>query len=557
MKQRTGTGRLVRQVLVVDSGLAEGTSVAARSVRALVAELKPAASMSARRCRARTDCAAVSDPAFIASCSTGRRAQRRQLHEQATDLLRAVRATQRQSADLPAGEPQARGHGQRRSRDAGRRVHLDPRRHGGVHRRTRASGDRALPRGAAAAVTRRRSPATTASANTRGRRPAIRAASRSSSRPIGRVFFDFYGENLFRTDMGIERGALGSLLGHTGPIGESERYIARVFGAHRSYSVLNGTSASNRAIMSACVGDDEIALCDRNCHKSIEQGLAISGGIPVFLSPTRNRYGIIGPIPPERLSPRRSRKCIADNPLAQGRRRQARGLLGADELHLRRHVLRRRRAQGRLARASTASISMRRGTATRGSIRCTATATRCAAIPAQHPERRADGVRDAFDAQAARRAVADLLHPHSRRPRRHRSRPLQRSLLLAGEHFAALRAHRVERCRGRDDGRPGGHSRSRRRRSTRRSRAGSRSRARASEFRSEEGMVLRALECREGDATRKRQAHSVPRSTGGVARDGSELLGAASRTRAGMASKTCRTAGACSTRSSSASSAPA
>ena len=27
--------------------------------------------------------------------------------------------------------------------------------------------------------------------------------------PIGRVFFDFYGENLFRTDMGIERAALG------------------------------------------------------------------------------------------------------------------------------------------------------------------------------------------------------------------------------------------------------------------------------------------------------------------------------------------------------------
>jgi arginine decarboxylase len=135
--------------------------------------------------------------------------------------------------------------------------------------------------------------------------------------PIGRAFFDFYGENLFRTDMGIERGALGSMLGHTGPVGESERNIARIFGAHRSYSVLNGTSASNRAIMSACVGDDELALCDRNCHKSIEQGLAICGGIPVFLRPTRNRYGIIGPIPPERLDPDAIAQCIAANPLAK------------------------------------------------------------------------------------------------------------------------------------------------------------------------------------------------------------------------------------------------
>jgi len=135
--------------------------------------------------------------------------------------------------------------------------------------------------------------------------------------PVGRAFFDFYGENLFRTDMGVERAGLGSLLGHLGPIGESERYAARVFGAHRSYSVLNGTSGSNRAIMSACVGDDEIALCDRNCHKSIEQGLVVTGGIPVFLRPTRNRYGIIGPVPPERLEPQAIAQSIAQNPLAK------------------------------------------------------------------------------------------------------------------------------------------------------------------------------------------------------------------------------------------------
>jgi len=135
--------------------------------------------------------------------------------------------------------------------------------------------------------------------------------------PVGRLFFDFFGENLFRTDMGIERGALGSLLSHTGPVGDSERNIARIFGAHRSYSVLVGTSASNRTIMSACVGDMEIALCDRNCHKSIEQGLAITGGIPVFLSPTRNRFGIIGPIPPSELTPKAIKKKIAANPLAK------------------------------------------------------------------------------------------------------------------------------------------------------------------------------------------------------------------------------------------------
>jgi arginine decarboxylase len=135
--------------------------------------------------------------------------------------------------------------------------------------------------------------------------------------PVGRLFFDYFGENLFRSDMGIERGALGSLLGHSGPVGASERNAARIFGAQRSYTVLNGTSASNRTIMSACVGDGDIVLADRNCHKSIEQGLALTGGIPVFLTPTRNRYGIIGPIPPKQLSAKAIAQSVSSNALAR------------------------------------------------------------------------------------------------------------------------------------------------------------------------------------------------------------------------------------------------
>nr|WP_295081032.1 Orn/Lys/Arg decarboxylase N-terminal domain-containing protein [uncultured Roseateles sp.] len=137
-----------------------------------------------------------------------------------------------------------------------------------------------------------------------------------SKSPIGQLFVEAYGETLFRTDMGIERGALGSLLSHTGPIGASESYAAEVFGSDRSYSVLNGTSASNRTIMSACIGEQQIALCDRNCHKSIEQGLALTGGIPVFLQAGRNRYGVIGPIHPDQLQPAAIAAKIAANPLA-------------------------------------------------------------------------------------------------------------------------------------------------------------------------------------------------------------------------------------------------
>jgi len=119
--------------------------------------------------------------------------------------------------------------------------------------------------------------------------------------PAGRAFFDFLGENVFRIDMGIERGPLGSLLDHTGPVAESEAYAARVFGADRSYSGVVGTSGSNRSIMQACMKEDDLVVLDRNCHKSIEQGLMLTGARPVYMVPTRNRYGIIGPISPSEM----------------------------------------------------------------------------------------------------------------------------------------------------------------------------------------------------------------------------------------------------------------
>ena len=135
--------------------------------------------------------------------------------------------------------------------------------------------------------------------------------------PAGRAFFDFYGENLFRTDMGIERGQLGSLLDHTGPVLQSEQYAARVFGAHRSYSGVVGTSGSNRTIMQACANEGDLVVLDRNCHKSIEQGLIITGARPVYLVPTRNRYGIIGPIHPSELEPEVAQAKMKSSPLTR------------------------------------------------------------------------------------------------------------------------------------------------------------------------------------------------------------------------------------------------
>ncbi len=136
--------------------------------------------------------------------------------------------------------------------------------------------------------------------------------------PAGRAYHDFFGESLLRNDLSISVGELGSLLDHSGPIGDGERNAARVFGAHRTYFVTNGSSTSNRVILMASVTRDQVTLCDRNCHKSVEHAMTMSGAAPTYLIPTRNGLGIIGPIPPERLDPEAVARAIAENPLTSG-----------------------------------------------------------------------------------------------------------------------------------------------------------------------------------------------------------------------------------------------
>jgi len=114
--------------------------------------------------------------------------------------------------------------------------------------------------------------------------------------PTGRAYHDFFGANLFRLDLGIERSELGSLLDHTGAFRQAEENISRIFGSNMSYSVVVGTSGSNRSIMQACIKEDANVIIDRNCHKSIEQGMILTGAKPTYMIPTRNQYGIIGPV---------------------------------------------------------------------------------------------------------------------------------------------------------------------------------------------------------------------------------------------------------------------
>ncbi len=135
--------------------------------------------------------------------------------------------------------------------------------------------------------------------------------------PVGRLFHQFFGENMLRADVCNAVDELGQLLDHTGPVAESERNAARIFHADHCFFVTNGTSTSNKIVWHANVAADDIVVVDRNCHKSILHAITMTGAIPVFLRPTRNHLGIIGPIPLKEFSPESIQQKIEANPFAR------------------------------------------------------------------------------------------------------------------------------------------------------------------------------------------------------------------------------------------------
>ena len=115
--------------------------------------------------------------------------------------------------------------------------------------------------------------------------------------PVGRQFFDFFGETIFRSDMCNADVKLGDLLIHEGAPLDAQKYAAKVFNADKTYFVLNGTSSSNKVATNALLAKGDLVLFDRNNHKSNHHGALIqAGATPIYLETARNPFGFIGGI---------------------------------------------------------------------------------------------------------------------------------------------------------------------------------------------------------------------------------------------------------------------
>ena len=142
--------------------------------------------------------------------------------------------------------------------------------------------------------------------------------------PVGQMFHQFFGENMLRADVCNAVDELGQLLDHTGPVAASERNAARIFNSDHLFFVTNGTSTSNKIVWHSTVAPDDIVVVDRNCHKSILHAIMMTGAVPVFLTPTRNHYGIIGPIPKSEFEPKSIQRKIDANPFIKDKTKKPR-----------------------------------------------------------------------------------------------------------------------------------------------------------------------------------------------------------------------------------------
>jgi ornithine decarboxylase len=140
--------------------------------------------------------------------------------------------------------------------------------------------------------------------------------------PAGQLFFKYFGEGIFRNDLCNADVDLGDLLIHEGPAVEAQKHAARVFGADRTYFILNGTSTSNKVVANALIRTGDLVLFDRNNHKSLHQGALVqAGAIPIYLPTARNPFGMIGAVDWDAWDEHSLRRRIAEHPLVKDKRR--------------------------------------------------------------------------------------------------------------------------------------------------------------------------------------------------------------------------------------------
>ena len=91
-------------------------------------------------------------------------------------------------------------------------------------------------------------------------------------------------KELLKLDV-TELTGLDDLHSPEGVIRESEQLLAKLYGVSRSFFLVNGSTVGNLAMIMATLNEEDTVLVQRNCHKSILNGIQLVNANPVFISP--------------------------------------------------------------------------------------------------------------------------------------------------------------------------------------------------------------------------------------------------------------------------------
>lgn len=76
-------------------------------------------------------------------------------------------------------------------------------------------------------------------------------------------------------------------------IKEAQQLLAQLYRVDKSYFLVNGSTVGNLAMILAVCKEGDLVLVQRNCHKSILNGLRLAKAQPIFLSPEFDKQWMV------------------------------------------------------------------------------------------------------------------------------------------------------------------------------------------------------------------------------------------------------------------------
>ena len=110
-----------------------------------------------------------------------------------------------------------------------------------------------------------------------------------------------YFHELLKLDV-TELTGLDDLHSPEGVIQEAEALLTAFYGVKKSYFLVNGSTVGNLTMMLALLNENDIVFVQRNSHKSVMNGIELTGAKAVFLDPDFNEeWGVAGGVSPQTI----------------------------------------------------------------------------------------------------------------------------------------------------------------------------------------------------------------------------------------------------------------